>query len=184
MDNAASVTAEQLLRMPDDGFRYELVSGVLRKAPPGGWIRGIVGGQLLSLLAPHVSFRSRGRMPLTGTGFLLAHDPDTVRVPAIAFIARERLTEAPSQDGFWPGAPDLVVEVVSPGDRQGEVDEKIQTWLDAGARIVWVVNPKWRNVTVYRSAADVKVLTADEELSGEDVLSGFGCRVDQIFIGL
>jgi Uma2 family endonuclease len=118
------------------------------------------------------------------TGFLLAREPDTVRAPDIAFVAAERIATAERQKGFWVGAPDLAVEVVSPGDTQREIDEKVMAWLDAGARLVWVVNPTWRTVTIYRSRRKIRVLTEDDELSGEDVVPGFRCPVGAVFVGV
>jgi len=151
---------------------------------PAGWAHGMVGGRLDGLLQEHVAREQLGQVFLAETGFLLARDPDTVRAPDIAFIGKDRLSGDLPEEAFWPGAPDLAVEVVSPGDTTGEVDEKVKAWLDAGAAMVWVVNPAWRNVTVYRSAADIKVLTENDELGGEDVVPGFRCRVGDLFAGL
>jgi len=184
MSISTPVTAEQLLRMPEDGCRYELVAGELRKMTPSGWKHGDVGGRLHALLGRHVLQDELGKIFFAETGFLLTRDPDTVRAPDIAFIHKDHLPTELPEEAFWPGAPDLAVEVVSPGDTFGEVDEKVQAWLDAGARMVWVVNPQGRNVTVYRSATDVKTLTPSDELSGEDVVPGFACRVGEIFAGL
>ena len=85
------------------------------------------------------------------------------------------------EEAFWPGPPDLAVEVVSPGDTTREIDEKVKAWLDAGALAVWVVSPTWRTVTIYRSATDIKVLTERRRASGGDVVPGFRCRVAEIF---
>jgi len=184
MSTTTRVTADQLLQMPDDGYCYELVAGELRKTTPAGWRHGTVAGHLHTLLGAHVSERSLGKVLGAEPGFLLARDPDTVRVPDIAFLHKDRFEGEPPEEAFWPGAPDLAVEVVSPGDTTGEVDEKVRSWLDAGAKMVWVVNPQWRSVTVYRSATDIKTLTENDELDGEDVVPGFRCRVSEIFGGL
>jgi Uma2 family endonuclease len=184
MTTAAQTTAEQLLRMPDDGFRYELVAGELKKMSPSGWRHSSIAGQLHTWLGQHVEKHDLGRVFGAEPGFVLARDPDTVRAPDIAFIRREHLPAAPPEDAFWPGAPDLAVEVVSPGDTVREVDEKVMAWLSAGAAMVWVVNPKWRSVTAYRSATDIKVFTEKDELDGQDVVPGFRCRVSDIFRNL
>ncbi len=184
MSTTTRVTAEQLLSMPDDGHRYELVAGELRKMTPASWRHGAVGGNLRSRLGQYVLQRELGQVFLAETGFLIARDPDTVCAPDIAFIRKERLEGDLPEEAFWPGAPDLAVEVVSPGDTTGEVDEKVRSWLDAGAGMVWVVNPQWRSVTVYRSATDIKTLTEKDELDGEDVVPGFRCRVGEIFANL
>jgi Uma2 family endonuclease len=73
------------------------------------------------------------------------------------------------------------VEVVSPGDTLAEIDQQVRAWLDAGAAVVWVVNPSWRNVTVYRSADDIQVLTQNDDLCGGEVVPGFRCRVGTVF---
>ena len=181
MSTTTRVTADQLLQMPDDGYRYELVAGELRKMTPAGWRHGTGGGNLHALLGYHVMQHKLGRVLGADPGFLLSRDPDTVRAPDIAFISQQRLEGELPTEAFWPGAPDLAVEVVSPGDPTGEVDEKVKSWLDAGAKIVWVVNPKWRSVTVYRTATDIKTLTENQELAAEDLVPGFRCRVGDIF---
>jgi len=184
MSTTTPFTADQLLRMPDDGYRYELVAGELRKMTPAGWKHGDVGGRLHSLLGRHVVEQELGKIFSAETGFLLARDPDTVRAPDIAFIHRDRLPATQPEEGFWPGAPDLAVEVVSPGDTLGEIDEKVKAWLDAGAMMVWVVNPKWQNVTIYRSATEIKTLTKNDELDGQEVVPGFRCPVCAVFHGM
>jgi Uma2 family endonuclease len=174
-------TADQLLLMPDDGYRYELIAGELRKMSPAGWKHGFVAGRLHGWLAHHVEKHNLGAVFEGETGFLLASDPDTVRAPDIAFVRRDRILVQDSTEAFWPGAPDLAVEVVSPGDTVHEIDDKVQSWLDGGASMVWVVNPKWRSITVYRSASHVAILTENDELSGEDVVEGFRCVVGKLF---
>jgi Uma2 family endonuclease len=181
MSTVIPYTADQLLRMPNDDGRYELVAGELRKMPPAGWEHGTVGGYLSTLLGQHVLKDELGRVFLAETGFLLARDPDTVRAPDIAFIHKDHLPAQKPKEAFWPGAPDLAVEVVSPGDTVGEVDEKVKAWLDAGVVMVWVVDPAWRSVTVYRSARDIETLTEDERLDGQEVVPGFECRVGDLF---
>jgi len=177
------VTADELLRMPRDGYRYELVAGEISKMSPPGWKHGVVAMRLSGILEQYVREKDIGMTFCAETGFLLARDPDTVRAPDYAFIRKDRLPAQQPEDVYWPGPPDLAVEVVSPGDTIHEIDDKVKAWLDAGALMVWVVNPKWRSVTVYRSATDIKTLTEGDELSGEDVVPGFRCRVGEIFGG-
>jgi Uma2 family endonuclease len=184
MSTATRFTAEQLLDLPRDGNRYELVAGELRQMTPSGWRHGAIGGNLHALLGAFVLENRLGQMFFAETGFLLARDPDTVRAPDVAFIRRDRLPTILPDEAYWPGAPDLAVEVVSPGDTVGEVDAKVKCWLDAGALMVWVVNPQWRNVTVYRSSTDIVTLTEGDEFDGQDVVPGFRCPVDRIFMNL
>jgi Uma2 family endonuclease len=113
---------------------------------------------------------------------LIGQDPDTVRAPDIAFVTAARLSE-PVPQGYFSGPPDLAVEVVSPHDRVSEVEEKVQDWLDAGCREVWVVSPRFRRITVYRSPTDIRVLTAGDVLESAELLPGFSCRVGEVFGG-
>jgi Uma2 family endonuclease len=183
MSTITPVTAEQLLQMPSDGYRYELLAGELHKMSPGGWRHGKVGGRLYRFIAAYLDRNPCGEALLAETGFILSRDPDTVRAPDIAFIANEHIPAELPEEAFWPGAPDLAVEVVSPGDTYREVDEKAKAWLTAGARVVWVVNPLVRTLSVYRAGTPILTLTEADELLGEDVLQGFRCWVADIFAG-
>jgi Uma2 family endonuclease len=104
-----------------------------------------------------------------------------VRAPDVAFVARARVDVTGIPRGFWPGAPDLAVEVVSPSDRHSDVEGKALGWLDAGACAVVVVDPPRRTATVYRARHDIRVLTADEPLALGDVVSGWSPRVGAFF---
>jgi len=182
MSTVALVTAEQLLRMPRDGRRYELIQGELKTMSPTGQEHGAVIFRLAELLGPCIRKHALGFASAGDPGFILARDPDTVRAPDLAFIRKERLAANPAGPAFWRGAPDLAVEVVSPNDTLHEVDEKARAWLEAGVTLVWVVNPAWRTVTVYRPGPDPETLSRDDELDGRDVLPGFRCRVADIFL--
>ena len=104
MSTTTPITAEQLLRMPNDGFRYELVAGELKKMTPSGWEHGAVGGKLHALLGRHILEHRSGRIFFAETGFLLSRDPDTVRAADIAFIRKDHLPATPPREAFWPGA--------------------------------------------------------------------------------
>ena len=177
---ARVVTAEELLRMPDDGFRYELVRGELRKMAPAGHVHGSVAMQFGWRLARHVHAHPLGRVYAAETGFLIASDPDTVRAPDVAFVRRERLGLAAGATGYFPGAPDLAVVVVSPGDTYSEVEEKVMTWLDAGARMVLAVDPRTRTTTRYRGRDSIAILAEEDTIDGEDV-PGWALRVADLF---
>jgi Uma2 family endonuclease len=175
-------TASELFGMPDDGFRYELVRGELRRMSPAGTEHGAIVFNLSGLLAPHLKANNLGQGFGAETGFKLASDPDTVRAADIAFVRRERIPETGIPENFWETFPDLAVEVVSPGDRYAEVEQKIGDWLAAGASAVWIVNPKQKSVAVYRSMTDVTHLSEDDELDGGEVVPGFRCKVSEIFV--
>src|SRR4030095_2647233 len=156
------LTADDLLRQPHDGYRYELVKGELIKEPPAGNIHGNRAMRLGWRLACHVENNDLGVVFAAETGFRLASDPDTVRAPDVAFVNKTRIEEAGTFEGFWPGAPDLALEVLSPGDSYTEVEEKVREYLAAGTKAVWIVDPKGRTITVYRSLIDIMILTEND----------------------
>ena len=176
------VTADELFAKRKDGFRYELVKGELRKMSPAGSEHGAIIVNVTVLLGQHVKANKLGVCFGAETGFKMASDPDTVRAPDVAFVRRERVLESGIPKKFWPGAPDLAVEVLSPGDTLDEVEEKVEDWLAAGTRAVWIVSPKRRSVTVYRSMTEVTRLSEADELDGGDVVPGFRCKVSEIFV--
>src|SRR5215210_8720215 len=138
------VTVDELLHMPYDGFRYELVRGDLRRTNPAGNVHGRVTMSLAWRLARYVEENQLGAAYAAETGFRLSSNPDTVRAPDVAFVSRDRIEAIGETEGFWPEAPDLAIEVVSPGDGYTDVEEKVFAWLDAGTKMVVVINPRQR----------------------------------------
>ena len=175
------VTAEELLKKKEDGFRYELVRGKLRRMTPAGNIHGHVSMRLGSGLEQFVRENRLGRVYAADTGFRLGSDPDTVRAPDVAFVSRDRLEEVGEVPGYWPGAPDLAAEVLSPSDTHAEVTEKSLAWLEAGCRLVLAVDPSQRTVTAYRSREDIGILTRGDTIDGADVVPGFALPVSDLF---
>ena len=176
------VTAEELLRMPDDGYRYELVRGELRKMAPAGHLHGRIAINVTTPLDRHVRAHTLGTVYAAETGFKLASNPDIVRAPDLAFIRRERVEAVGDVEGYWPGAPDLAVEVISPSDTYAEVQEKVFDWIEAGTQMVILVMPRKRAVTVYRSLTDIVMLTEHDTLDGGDVVPGWKIPVRELFI--
>ena len=177
-------TAEELLRMPGDS-RYELIKGELREMPPAGGEHGAVAMDIGTSLNNHVKANKLGRVFTAETGFVISSDPDTVRAPDAAFVKRERVEKAGRVTGYWPGAPDLAVEVVSPNDTYAQVTEKSLAWLEAGTLMVLVLDPgeARRTVTVYRSAEDIRVLSEGDTIDGADVVPGWKLPVAELFEG-
>ena len=175
------VTADELLMMPDDGFRYELVKGELKRMPPTGREHGSVTMALAAPLHTYVKLNRLGQVYAAETGFKLESDPDTVRAPDIAFVRAERIQSAGRVQGYGEGAPDLAVEVLSPGNTKREMAEKVEEYFAAGARSVWVINPKLKTVTVYRSLTEIITLTEKDTLDGGAVVPGFQIPVAEIF---
>lgn len=180
MSNRMVTTAEELLSLHEPGFRHELVRGELRRMSPAGHWHGGAGVTLTELLARHAREHHLGKVYMAETGFLLARNPDTVLAPDIAFVCNERLPPARTR-GFFPGPPDLAVEVRSPDDTRQQVHEKSLSWLHHGARMVWVVDPMAERVTVYRGRNEVNELVADDVVEGGDVVPGFRVSVRELF---
>lgn len=179
-----TMTADELLRMSEDGYRYELIEGELRQMSPPGFQHGVIGEDLASRLSDFVKRHNLGRIAAAETGFLIARNPDTVRAPDIAFVSQEQLARCGIPTGYFPESPALAVEVVSPDDTAEEVDNKIRCWLAAGTRLAWVVYPRGRSVTVYRSLDDIHVLTENDQLTGDPVVPGFTCAIAELFSGI
>ncbi|HEX8162447.1 MAG TPA: Uma2 family endonuclease [Pyrinomonadaceae bacterium] len=178
------MTEDELLRMPDDGFRYELVEGELRQMPPTGFDHGRCTVNLSGLLFAHVRKHKLGDVLAAETGFVIARTKDgraTVRAPDVAFVARGRVPAGADTSKFLELAPDLVAETLSPSDTAVEVEEKIASWLAAGVGCALVVNPASRSVTIHRPATGIARLTDADELDLGDVVEGFRCRVSEIF---
>src|SRR5436190_11778637 len=170
------MTAAELLRSPEQ--HAELVPGVLVVREPPGLRHGRIALDLGRRLADHVDANHLGRVYVE-SGFKLTSNPDTIRGPDVAFISQSRLPE-PEPVGYPALAPDLVVEILSPGDRPGEVLGKVADWLSAGTRLVWVVDPERRLARVYRADGAEAIVTAEQELQGEDVVPGFVCPLATI----
>jgi len=178
---ARLITAEELLRMHSDGSRCELVRGELRKIAPAGYEHGGIIMNISTPLDQYVRANNLGRVYAAETGFVISSDPDTVRAPDVAFVTLDRIpAERPSR-GYFPGAPDMAIEVVSPGDTFAEVEEKVLDWLSAGTRMVVTVNPRSRIVTVYRSLTGIVALTTQDTLQGADIVPGWSIPVAEIF---
>jgi Uma2 family endonuclease len=177
------MTADDLLRLPDDGFRHELVRGELRTMSPGGRRHGRVTIKVSSPLAEFVEAHGLGEVYTAETGFVLAQNPDTVRAPDVSFVSRDRLAALGDPDRYGLGAPDLAVEVLSPNDRPRDVAKKVADWLASGTRLLWVADPRRRSVTEHRPGASARVLGEDDWLDGQDVVPGWRLSVRALFAG-
>ena len=175
------VTAQELLEMPDDGYRYELVRGELRKVAPAGARHGRSAGKVARPLMNHVATNNLGEVYIAEAGFLLESDPDLVRVPDLAFVRLERFEEVGDIVGFFSGPPDLAVEVISPSDRYTEVAEKVEDWQVAGTRMVIVVDPRRRTASVHLPGQAPVTLFESDILDGGDVVPGWSMPVADIF---
>jgi Uma2 family endonuclease len=179
MPSAALHTADDVLRFREPGKTAELIRGVLVVREPPATSHGRRAARLTVHLGSFVEREGLGEVFGQDTGFTLGHSPDTVRAPDLAFVARERLHLIPD-DGYAELAPDLVVEILSPSDRPGDVLDKIGQWLKAGARLVWVLDPERRHARVYRADGSAVIAGPDETLDGEDVIPGYRCPLAEL----
>jgi Uma2 family endonuclease len=178
-DTPPLVTAEELPAIvARDDYRYELVAGrVIRMSPPG-WQHGLIVVRLLELLAGHVRERRLGAV-VTEVGFKLRSNPDTVRGPDVAFVRQERIPTEKLR-GYWPGAPDLAMEVRSPDETSRDIDAKVADYLAAGVSAVVVIDPDADSVTRHRPGYPPRVARRGGELDLDDVVPGFRCAVNDI----
>lgn len=175
-----SVSLEEFEHLPEDGgYRAEVVRGRIVREPRPSAEHSWLASELYWRIESHVREHGLGRT-VFDAGFLLEGDPPTIRIPDIAFLARQSpATERPA--GFWTIAPDLAVEIISRSNTAAEIQEKVLEYLVCGTRLVWIVEPASRSVTCYRSRKDVEVLTEGDELDGVDVLPGFLLAISELF---
>lgn len=171
-------TAEQLLAT--NLQHCELIAGKLVMMSPAGFDHGRFASRIVTALENHVSPRGLGIVTTAEAGFQLSRDPDTVRAPDVAFVRADRVP-AGGVKGYFQGAPDLAVEVISPSDRPDEVAAKVQDWLQAGCAMVWVVQPATHTVAIHRRGIQAVLLTPADTLTGGDVLPEFSMPVTRIF---
>ncbi len=175
------MTAAELERMPQNDMHVELVKGEIVKMTPAGHEHGEIAGALFAAIHSFVHQHKLGKVYAAETGFILSRNPDTVRAPDAAFVSAERAAEQKRREGFFDGAPDLAVEVVSPEDTAEEVQVKVLEYLRAGTKLVWVANPRTRTITAYRTLDKVRMLTLNDTLDGDDVLPGFAAAIKDVF---
>jgi Uma2 family endonuclease len=179
--NVKLMTADELARLPDDGNRYELVLGELLAMAPPFFPHGRLARSLGKSLDRFSDEHDLGEVHTSEIGYRLTSNPDTVRIPDVAFLSKEQLKAAGDVQGYFPGAPVLVVEVISPNDLYTEVDEKVAEWLAHGSRLVFVVNPRRRVVFAHRPGQRPQTLGIDDVLDGEDVVPGWSMPVRDLF---
>jgi Uma2 family endonuclease len=175
------MTAAELERLPDDGQRHELVRGELRTMPPGGGEHGSLASDFMSFLAPYVREHNLGKTFIADTGFRLASGPDTVRAPDGAFVRRERVETTGVVRSYWPGHPDIALEVISPNDLYTEVAEKVDEYLEYGTPLVIVMDPRRRRVTTHRPGQAPGIYGPDDVLEINDLIPGWKLPLRALF---
>lgn len=172
------ITAEEFAAMPES-VRGELVRGEIVELPPPSFDHGDFVFAFGTLLRTHVVTRRLGKVVGGDAGFQLT--PDTVRGPDVAFVKQARLDSLGGRRGYFPGAPDLAVEVLSPGDRVGDVDDKIDDYLAAGCPLVVILHPKRRTATLHRLGVDPHIVREPEPLDLSPIVVDFRCALAEIF---
>jgi Uma2 family endonuclease len=175
------ITAEHLWNLPDSGGHNELVNGELRPMSPANPLHGKVAQRIAHRLSAFVEAHGLGDVFAAETGFIVARDPDTVLAPDVSFLLKSRIPAEGLPERFFPGPPDLAIEVLSPNDRQVEVEQKVLAFLAAGTQAVWIVNPRSKTVTVYAAGPKSTLLTAKDAVTGGALLPGFALAVAEIF---
>jgi Uma2 family endonuclease len=173
-------TAEQLFDAGNLG-PCELVGGKLVMMSPAGFNHGWYALNIATILNNFTKPRELGVAVTAEAGFLISRDPDTVRVPDVSFVCAPRVPPG-GVSGFFQGPPDLAIEVLSPNDRDIEVNAKIRELLRAGCRLIWIIDPHNRAVRIHRpNSREITVLQESDTLTGEDLLPGFAIEVAKIF---
>jgi Uma2 family endonuclease len=169
-------TADELLHLPNHGARHELIEGELRQMSPTGADHSSIAAWIVGSLVAHLkTHKLGGRVYTAEGGFLLSRNPDTVLAPDVAYVSPERVV---SSRRFFPGPPDLAIEVISPSDSDSEVQEKTDRYLAAGTRAVVVVDPRRDDVRIHRTSG---VTNVTDILTVEDIVAGWSMTLDDIF---
>ncbi len=164
-----------------EGKRYELVKGVPVAMSPTGGSHQVIAANCVRLLGNFVVEHPIGYVGSSEGGYRLTRNPDILRAPDASFISFKRLSGHSLPDAFFPLAPDLAVEIVSPDDRAAEIAQKVNEYLTYGTRLVWIIYPKQQEVMVYRPGGAAQVLSSDDRLDGGDVLPGFSISIRELW---
>lgn len=173
-------TDEAFMALPDDGNRYELVNGELVNMGNAGLKHGYVSGRLIVLLGGFIYANDLGIALDSSTAFTMKSG--NKRSPDASFLSKARLKAGGGLiKGFFVGAPDLAVEVLSPGNTVEEIHDKIVEYFDSGSQLVWVIHPDEEYVLVYRHPQPSRLLLHTDSLEGEDVIPGFQLPLTELF---
>ena len=178
-----NLTAEDLSALPEDpnAWRFELEDGALQEVSPAGMSHTMIVGLIYKMLATYVESHQLGIVLVDGIGYILSRDPDTVRVPDVSYISRDRLPESGPPSSMLDIVPILAVEVVSPSNSAAELRRRTRDYLDAGVEQVWIVWPEDQSISVYAGSTTPVEYATDDSFDGGDVLPGFSIPVADLF---
>ncbi len=176
-------TVEDLYNLAGDENRYELVRGELLMMSPASPVQGRFASRRDRVLADYVEAHDLGEVYVSEPGFVLQSEPEQViRAPGVAFVASKHIPPPAQQAGFWPIAPDLAVEIISPSETAVDIQQKVQDYLNAGTRLVWLVYPSAKMVVEYQAEQNyARHLGLDDELEGGEVIPGFRYSLQMLF---
>ncbi len=175
-------TITDLWALADSNMSYELVRGELLAMSPASPVQGRYASRLNVALGGYVEEHELGEAYVSEPGFKLELGPEqTVRSPDLAFVSEERIPSPDEESGFWALAPDLAVEIISPSETAQMVQDKVQDYLLAGVRLIWLVYPKSKTVVEYKSATEIRHLGINDNFEGHDVIPGFRYSLKRLF---
>jgi Uma2 family endonuclease len=179
--NEIEWTADEFYHSPLSQ-NHELIEGELVETMSTGFIHGVVAQRIGRFIGNFADENNLGEVAAAETGFILGEK--TCRGADSAFISNENLEKHGYPQGFFPTAPDIAVEVVSPNNTSEEMMEKVNLYLQNGSQLVWVIYPQTKVITVYRQSNIVSLLRENDTLEGEDVLPNFKLEVSKLFANL
>jgi len=170
---------EELMALPKDGYKRELLHGEIVMSP-AGFDHGRKIARFMTVLANFVYQHKLGEIFDGQTGFRMKSLD--VLSPDISFVSMDRLIKlGGNPEGFFEGAPDLAIEFLSPSDPKKRLRDKLKQYLENSTRLAWVMDSKKRTIAVHRPGESERVLAESAELSGEDVVPGFAISVASVF---
>jgi Uma2 family endonuclease len=175
-------TEAELEALPEDGFVHEIVNGEITMSPKNNWFHGRICTRLLIAIGNFATAHRLGAVLDSSTGFWMFNR--NCRAPDVSFVPKARLAALgfqPNETKFFPGAPDLAVEVLSENNTRAEMDERLRDFFESGTQIVWVIDPEHERVEVSHSRTDRKLIGSGGFLDGEHLLPGFKYPIADLF---
>lgn len=178
--SAAPLTLEAFSQLPRDGERHELSAGELITMPPAKSLHSLIALAVLEALQLYLKQRGLGKA-IPEAGYVLSRDPLTIRQPDVSVLSKERIRST-GADEYFEGAPELAIEIVSPSDAAEDLQIKVDQYLRAGSKQVWVLYPKTKCLHVV-SANGLQVFSETQTLAGGNLLPEFSVKVSDLFLG-
>jgi len=175
-------TEAELEALPEDGYIHEVVNGQLVMSPKNNFYHGEICSRLSAALVNFNQVQKLGAVLDSSTGFWMENR--NCRAPDISFIAKARLIAAGfkrQSKRFFPGAPDLAIEILSPNNTRLEIDERLADFFSSGTQIAWIINPEEECVEVCHSPQRRSLIGTGGELDGEYLLPGFRYPIANLF---